>query len=92
MKADILRVISCGSVEQIPSQKAEGGMIAKRSMLLQELGGKYENQYVVTQFGSETAVPLAPGDVIVVTLRTFTRDYNGQVFQDTVANDIVKLK
>jgi len=92
METQILRVISCGSVEQIPSQKAEGGMIAKRSMLLQELGGKYENQYVVTQFGEKTNIPLAPGDMVVVALRSFTRDYNGQVYQDTVVSDLFKLK
>lgn len=92
METKILKVVSCGPVAQIPSTKAEGGTIAKRSMILQELGGKYENEYIATQFGNSTALPLIPGDVVAVALRTITREYNGQFYQDTLVDEIIKLQ
>ena len=63
----------------VPSQKAEGGQISKCNIVLQELGGKYENSYVATILGEQAK------------LRFSTREYNGQVYQDIVVNEIVKL-
>ena len=34
---------------------------------------------------------LAPGDVVAVTLRFSTREYNGQVFQDILLTDFYKF-
>ena len=31
------------------------------------------------------------GDVVITALRFSTREYNGQVFQDIVATDIIKV-
>ncbi len=87
----ILKVVSCGAVQQVTSQKAEGGTIAKRSMLLQELGGKYENQYVATQLGAGCTTPLHPGDIVAAALRFMIHDYNGQVYQDIVVEEVAPL-
>jgi hypothetical protein len=75
----------------VPSQKAEGGQISKCNIVLQELGGKYENSYVATMFGEQAKVRFAKDELVAASLRFSTREYNGQVYQDVVVNEIVKL-
>ena len=55
------------------------------------MGGKFENQYVATMLGNMATFKLAPGDVVAVTLRFSTREYNGQVFQDILLTDFYKF-
>lgn len=52
MKEQILRVVKCGECFTVKSEKSEGGMLNKRTLVLQELGGKYEPTYVVSVLGS----------------------------------------
>lgn len=75
----------------VPSQKAEGGQISKCNIVLQELGGKYENSYVATILGEQANVRFEKNELVVASLRFSTREYNGQVYQDIVVNEIVKL-
>lgn len=63
----------------------------KCNIVLQELGGKYENSYVATMFGEQAKVRFAKDELVVASLRFSTREYNGQVYQDVVVNEIVKL-
>ena len=56
MEARILRVVKCGECFTVKSEKSEGGVLNKRVLVLQELGGKYEPTYVE---GTEK-VPPAP--------------------------------
>ena len=76
---------------QVPSQKAEGGQVSKCNIVLKELGGKFENSYVATVLGESAKVRFAQNDLVVAALRFSTREYNGQVYQDIVVNEIVKL-
>ena len=91
MNATIMRVIQQGETYQVDSQKTEGGKLSKCNIVLQELGGKYENQYVAMMLGNLAMCRYAAGDVVAVRLRFQTREYNGQVFQDIVVSDIEKL-
>ena len=75
----------------VPSQKAEGGQISKCNIVLQELGGKYENSYIATILGEQAKTRFAKNDLVVAALRFSTREYNGQVYQDIVVNEICKL-
>ncbi|MBQ8441924.1 MAG: hypothetical protein IJX29_02420 [Bacteroides sp.] len=75
----------------VPSQKAEGGQISKCNIVLQELGGKYENSYVAAILGEQAQMKFEKDDIVVAALRFSTREYNGQVYQDIVVNEIVKL-
>ena len=52
MKEMILRVVKCGECFTVKSEKSEGGVLNKRTLVLQELGGKYENCYVVSALGN----------------------------------------
>ena len=75
----------------VPSQKAEGGQISKCNIVLQELGGKYENSYVATILGEQAKMRFVKDELVVASLRFSTREYNGQVYQDIMVNEIVKL-
>lgn len=75
----------------VPSQKAEGGQVSKCNIVLQELGGKYENSYVATMLGEQARIRFELNDLVAASLRFSTREYNGQVYQDIVVNEIVKL-
>ena len=85
------RVQAQSETFSVPSQKAEGGQISKCNIVLQELGGKFENSYVATILGEQAKIRFAQNDLVVASLRFSTREYNGQVYQDIVVNEIVKL-
>jgi hypothetical protein len=88
---NFFRVQSQGETFLVQSQKAEGGQMNKCNIVLQELGGKYENSYVATMFGEQAKVRFAKDELVAASLRFSTREYNGQVYQDVVVNEIVKL-
>ena len=75
----------------VQSQKAEGGQISKCNIVLQELGGKFENSYVATILGEQAKTRFMKNDLVVAALRFSTREYNGQVYQDIVVSEITKL-
>ena len=91
MKTMILRVKKCGTMTTVQSEKTEGGVLQKRTLVLQELGGKYANSYVVTALGSLATIEWAENQLIAADLRFQTREYNGQAYMDVIANEIVKL-
>ena len=76
----------------VQSEKSENGVLNKRTLVLQELGGKYANSYVVTTLGNLATIEFAENELVVTDLRFQTREYNGQAFMDVVANEIVKIK
>ena len=88
----LMKVVSCGEMFTVRSEKAEGGFLHKRNLVLEELGGKYENQYAVAALGNLALCVFNPGEIVYAILRFQTREYNGQVFQDITAVDILKIK
>ena len=88
---NFFRVQSQGETFLVQSQKAEGGQMNMCNIVLQELGGKYENSYVATMFGEQAKVRFAKDELVAASLRFSTREYNGQDYQDVVVNEIVKL-
>ena len=85
------RVMAQSDTFAVPSQKAEGGQISKCNIVLRELGGKYENSYVATMLGEQANMRFTKDELVAAALRFSTREYNGQVYQDIVVNEIVKL-
>ena len=90
MKEMILRVVQCGAMTTVKSEKAEGGVMNKRQLVLQELGGKYEPCYVVSALGNLATLEFQEGDLVVVTMQFRAREFNGQVYQDIVATELIK--
>ena len=91
-----------GEAFGVQSAKAEGGSIQKCMIVLRELGGsrptegrlqgsKFENEYVCAMLGNLAACRFYEGDVVAATLRFSTHEYQGQVFQEILVTDIVKL-
>lgn len=88
----ILRVKKCGEMTAVKSEKTETGVLQKRQLVLQELGDKWANCYVVTVLGNLATIEFAENSIVACSLRFQTREHNGQTYMDVVANDIVKLK
>ena len=87
----IFKVIAQSEPFAVQSQKAEGGQISKCNIVLQEPGGKYENSYVATILGEQANMHFAKNELVVASLRFSTREYNGQIYQDIVVNEIIKI-
>ena len=92
MQTNIYYVVSQQAVSYVASQKAEGGQLAKCIIRLRECGGgKYGNEYACTMFGSLAQCKFNEGDLVVASLRFQVHEVNGAVYQEVVANDVVKL-
>ncbi len=91
MDAKILKVVRQGEAFGVQSAKAESGTIQKCNIVLREMGGKYENEYVCAMLGNLAACRFNEGDVVAATLRFSTHEYQNQVFQEILATDIVKI-
>ena len=93
MEAMILKVVRQGEAFSVQSQKAETGEIQKCNIVLRELGGsKFENEYVCDMLGNLAACKFNENDVVMATLRFSTHEYQGQVYQDVLATEIVNIK
>ena len=86
-----MKVMKCGEMFSVKSEKSENGQLNKRHLVLKELGGKFENEYAVAVLGNAAQLQFYEDDLVLVTLRFQTREYNGQAFQDITATEIVKL-
>ena len=92
METRILKVVRQGEAFSVQSSKQESGQIQKCTIVLRELGGsKFENEYVCTMLGNLAGCRFFDGDVVAATLRFSTHEYQGQVFQEVLATDVVKI-
>ena len=91
MEAKILKVVRQGEAFSVQSAKQESGSIQKCNIVLKEMGGKFENEYVCAMLGNLATCRFCEGDVVVATLRFSTHEYQGQTFQEILATDIVKV-
>ena len=91
MEATILKVVRQGEAFSVQSAKQESGSIQKCNIVLKELGGKFENEYVCAMLGNLATCRFCEGDVVVATLRFSTHEYQGQTFQEILATDIERL-
>ena len=85
MKTNVFRVVSQQAVSYIPSTKQEGGQLAKCVIRLKEFGGsKFGNEYACTMFGNLAQCKFS-------SLRFQVHEVNGAMYQEIIANDVVKL-
>ena len=91
METKILKVVRQGEAFSVQSSKQESGTIQKCNIVMKELGGKFENEYVCAMLGNLAACRFYEGDLVVATMRFSTHEYQGQVFQEILATDIVKI-
>lgn len=92
METKIFKVVRQGEAFSVQSQKSESGQIQKCNIVLRELGGsKYENEFACSMLGNLAGCRFYENDVVAATLRFSTHEYQGQVFQEILATEIVKL-
>ena len=92
MKTNIYYVVSQTEASYVASQKAEGGQLAKCVIRLKEFGGsKFGNGYACTIFGNLAQCKFYEGDLVAASLRFQVHEVNGAVYQEVIANDVVKL-
>lgn len=82
------RIVSVGDMYQ--ATKADGTLLDKRNIVLQELGGMHANKYVGTALGFEAHKAFSTGDLVHAVLRFATHDYQERTFQDVTISEIVK--
>lgn len=87
----LMKVVMQGETFLVDSQKSESGKLAKCNIVLQEFGGKYENQFAAVMLGNTAQLRFAEGQLVAAKLRFQTREYNGQVYQDITVQDIQKV-
>ena len=88
----VFKIMAQSDTFAVPSQKAEGGQVNKCNIILQDVGGKYENSYVAAVLGEQANIRFMRDDLVVASLRFSTREYNGQTYQDIVVTEIIKIK
>lgn len=87
----IFRVVQQGEAHAVPSKQNENGQTTKCTLMLQELGGKYENQYLCTLLGNAATAKFYEGDLVAASIRFSTRDHNGTTYQDLLISEIIKV-
>ena len=90
MQTMLLKVVACGEIVPVKSEKTEGGQLNKRQLVLQELGGKYEPTYVVTALGDLATMEFSEGELVFATMRFQGREFNGQKYMDIVATELIR--
>ena len=53
---------------------------------------KYEDTYVAAMLGQLASCKFYAGELVYAVLRFQTREYNGQMFQDILAVELIKMK
>ena len=86
----ILRVVAQTPTVRVPSGLE--GETSKCTLVLQEMGGKWENTYAVTMFGELAEARFEPGQMVAAVLRMSAHEFNNQWYQDVMVRDIVALK
>ena len=85
----ILKVVSQGEVQEV--QKKDGSTIKKCTLVLKDIGGEYEDTFAVTLLGNLAGCKFYPNELVYAALYFSTHEYNGSVYQEVAARDVIKL-
>lgn len=85
----IFKVIAQTNIQSV--QRKDGTMTQKSSIVLQTLGGKYEDSFVATLLGNMASLKFYKNDIVYAALRFEHREYNSNYFMDCNSQDIVKI-
>ena len=61
-----MRVVQQSEAFAVQSQKSETGQVKKCNILLQELGGKYADQYACTMLGNAATCRFSQDELVAV--------------------------
>ena len=85
----IFKIIAQTEPQTINTQN---GQTQKSIVVLQELGGKYENSFAATLLGNMASLKFYQNDIVYAALRFQHREYNGQYYMDCTVQDIIKFQ
>lgn len=85
----IFKVVAMSNPQ--PVSRQDGTQTQKATIVLQELGGKYEDSYAATLLGNMASLKFHQNDLVVAVLRFQHREYNSQFYMDCTVKDIAKL-
>lgn len=89
MMKQMFKVLS--QSEAISVQRQDGSVVSKSTIVLQEIGGKFENSYAAVLLGNAATVKFSPDDIVLAALRFVHREYNGNVYQDVTVQEIITI-
>ena len=84
------KVVAQTPCVQVPNKEGTG-QTAKCTIVLQALGGKWEDCLAVTLFGNTALCKFHPGDTVLAKLRFQAHEHNGAWYQDVFAKEIMAL-
>lgn len=85
----LFKVISQSDPIQITKQ--DGSLTNKCSIVLQEIGGKYENTYVASLLGNAAVCKFYPNDYVWASLRFSSNEYQGRWYMEATVQDIISF-
>lgn len=71
--------------------KQDGSQLTKCQIILQEIGGKYENSFVCNLLGNAAQCKFYPNDIVYASLRFQHSEYQGKFYQDITVQDIISF-
>ena len=77
--------------EPFTVNKSDGSTLNKCAIVLQEIGGKYEDSYVCTLLGNSALCKFYPNDLVYASLRFQHSEYQGKYYQDINVQDIISF-
>lgn len=86
----LFRVVRQTPVVSVKRQ--DGTMTQKCLLVVQEMGGKYDDSFAATMLGNMASLKFQTNDLVYACLRFTTRDYNQQTYNDCTVQDIVAIQ
>ena len=77
--------------EPFTVNKQDGTTLNKCIIVLQEVGGRYENSYVCTLLGNAAICKFYPGDYVWASLRFQHSEYQGKFYNEITVQDIISF-
>lgn len=71
--------------------KQDQSTLNKCVIVLQEIGGKYEDSYVCNLLGNAALCKFYPGDVVYAALRFTHSEYQGKFYNEITIQDIISF-
>ena len=71
--------------------KQDQSTLNKCTIVLQEIGGKFENSYVANLLGNAALCKFYPNDIVYASLRFQHSEYQGKFYNEITVQDIVSF-
>lgn len=85
----IFKVVAQTATQAVTRQ--DGTQTQKCIIVLQEVGGRYEDSYAAVMLGNMASCKFYQNDLVYAALRFQHREYNGQYYMDCTVQDIIKF-